>query len=261
MGRFETEADLILHPTLCESLRYSKLIGIMEGEESLKRYSDELLKKFIKEQLVFFPNSKCVIDQWIVTAADLFDAIIIRDEIPIADMPPAHQTALEECKDDEVKKICQNLTENMVNAALREMGPCKELYCLPSINELIVATRKNPVLWDPIVNFRKSSIQCQKSYDEQMFAIKNIVSAIDQYEDCIRQCTFIKCRVICGSPGCGKSFILNYTLLYAISKGLKVATDIMTLRNFFSYYEGILTRVCSWKIFINNIVIWNIWIL
>ena len=33
---------------------------------------------------------------------------------------------------------------------------------------------------------------------------------------------FIKCRVITGSPGCVKSFLMSYIILYAISKGLKV---------------------------------------
>ena len=38
----------------------------------------------------------------------------------------------------------------------------------------------------------------------------------------------MKGRVIAGSPGSGKSFLLNYTAIYAMTKGLKVAiTEFM----------------------------------
>ena len=64
----------------------------------LQSYSDKLLHMFILEQLRYFPNSKRVLDTWIVTAGDLLDAIIIRDEIPIHDLPPVQQTTLHASK-------------------------------------------------------------------------------------------------------------------------------------------------------------------
>ena len=36
LGQFDTELDLILHPTLCDSLRYARLIGPLDDDESLK---------------------------------------------------------------------------------------------------------------------------------------------------------------------------------------------------------------------------------
>ena len=56
MGQFETEIDLILHQSLRESLRYAHLIGPLDDEQSLRKYSQELLKRFIEEQLMFFPK-------------------------------------------------------------------------------------------------------------------------------------------------------------------------------------------------------------
>ena len=38
---------------------------------------------------------------------------------------------------------------------------------------------------------------------------------------------FIKCRVIVGSADCGKSCLMNYIILYTISKGLKVEVYAM----------------------------------
>ena len=102
LGEFDTEVDLILHRTLRESLRYCKLIGPLDDDESLKKYSGIFLNKYIEDQLVYFPNSDNVLDQWIVTAGDLFDSVILRNEIPITDMPPCHQAALNDSKDEAV---------------------------------------------------------------------------------------------------------------------------------------------------------------
>ena len=102
LGEFDTEVDLILHRTLRGSLRYCKLIGPLDDDESLKKYSGIFLKKYIEDQLVYFPNSENCLDQWIVTAGDLFDSVILRNEIPITDMPPCHQAALNASKDEEV---------------------------------------------------------------------------------------------------------------------------------------------------------------
>ena len=88
----------------------------MDDEDTLKTYSRQLLKRFIEEQLVYFPNSMNVLRQWILTAGDLFDSIIIQNDIPITDMPPAHQTALNSSKEEEVVKLeehfffCHQLT-------------------------------------------------------------------------------------------------------------------------------------------------------
>ena len=59
LGEFETEVDLLLHTSIRESLRYAKLIGPLDDLDSLKGYSNLLLKTYISEQLVYFPNSGC----------------------------------------------------------------------------------------------------------------------------------------------------------------------------------------------------------
>jgi len=83
LGEFETEIDLILHENLRESFRYAKLIGLENDEASLKEYSSHLLKRYIEEQLIFFPNSIKVLSQWIVTAGCLFDSVIIIIKVPM----------------------------------------------------------------------------------------------------------------------------------------------------------------------------------
>ena len=69
MGKFDTEIDLTLHSTLQESLRYCQLIGPSDIREDLTQYSNELMLKYFKEQITTFPNSKHVLQSWIVKAA------------------------------------------------------------------------------------------------------------------------------------------------------------------------------------------------
>ena len=81
------------------------------------------------------------------------------------------------------------------------------------------------------MNFRRNINQNQQSFQDQKLALQNNVSAIDQYLAYSTQSVFVKGRVIAGSPGSGKSFLLNYTAIYAMSKGLKVAiTALMAQR-------------------------------
>ena len=231
LGEFDTEVDLLLHHSIRESLRYAKLIGVLDDLDSLQQYSNLLLKKYIEEQLVYFPNSGVVLEQWIVTAGNMFDSVILRNEIPITDMPPCHQTALNQSKDEEVVKLCQQMRSNLIGAAFREMGSNTSLYGLPSQSDINSCCRGTSLSWDPIANFKKSSSQSDQSYQDQKTAITTTVAAIDQYIDCSSQSTFVRCRVICGSPGSGKSFLLNYVALYAMSIGLNVAiTALMAQR-------------------------------
>ena len=94
LGSFSTELDLVHHFSIRESLRHAKLIGPHDDPESLQKYSNKLLKTFITEQLIFFPNTRQVIDSWIITAGELLDDVIVRNQIPIASMPPVQQTAI-----------------------------------------------------------------------------------------------------------------------------------------------------------------------
>ena len=81
--------------------------------------------------------------------------------------------------------------------------------------------------WDPVSNFRKNDDQSQQCYDDQKLSIKRNVAAKDKYSNYTEQCVFVKCRIIAGSPGSGKSFLLNYIAIYAMSRGLKIAVTAL----------------------------------
>ena len=85
MGRFETEVDLTLHGNIRNCLRYCKLIGPSDDENCLKRDTELLMRRFIKEQIQYFPNSQRVIDFWMISAMELFERIIMKDELPVTE--------------------------------------------------------------------------------------------------------------------------------------------------------------------------------
>ena len=87
MGRFSTEIDIMLHQTVKDCFRSTKLIGQEDDAKSLERYSNELLKQYIEKQVIYFPNSMNTIDSYIVKAGIIFDNAIIKGEIAINDMP------------------------------------------------------------------------------------------------------------------------------------------------------------------------------
>ena len=73
LGRFSTEIDLTTHISIRECLRYAKLIGPSDDPLDLENYSNLLLRKWFLEQVVSFPNSKRVIQAWMVAAGELVD--------------------------------------------------------------------------------------------------------------------------------------------------------------------------------------------
>ena len=83
----------------------AKLIGDSRDPEDLQQYSDSLLKLFITKQLKFYPCSYSQMDRYVVLAGELFDSIIVRNEIPITDMPPSLQTSLDYIYEDSIKNF------------------------------------------------------------------------------------------------------------------------------------------------------------
>lgn len=227
LGRFTTELDLVFHTNIRSCFKYAKLIGSGEDADSLELYSDKLLNLFIRKQLCYFPNGQGTIDSWIVHTGELFDSIIIRDEIHISEMPRVLLSALFEEHSDEIDRYIMRTKENIIEAALREMGSKIDIFNLPSREDLLNATLDNPTHWDPIESFIQGEHQSDKSYNEQKKAIILCVNQINSYCDLMRSGTYTKNVVLSGFPGAGKTFILMYAGLYCVSKGLFTVSTAM----------------------------------
>ena len=104
---------------------------------------------------------------------------------------------------------------------------------IPSKEQLMKATKQQPLLWDALASCKIGNDQSHQSFMEQKSALALNKNAIDAYLNFRENgCKFVKCTGTHGAPGSGKSFIAQYTCLYAISKGLKInMTSIMARRS------------------------------
>ena len=227
MGRFETEIDLIMHRSIRECLRYCGLIGERNDEESLTEYANTLTREFIIEQVQYYPCSQRVIDFYIITAVDLFNKIIVKDELPVSDMPPVQLSTLLASKEEEVIMFQEEIKSNVVDAGLKEVELAVDACNIPTKEEMMGATVSDPLDWDAITLHSKFANQSEESYEEQHLAIQTCIGAIDSYRLTLFQDTYTKNVGIRGFPGGGKTWCMIYCALYAVSKGLRVITTSM----------------------------------
>ena len=115
-----------------------------------------MMNKFFKNQLVWYPNGQRIIDGWIIQSGDLFDSIIIKNEIPILDMPAVQLSALLIEKDEIFERFQNDLKKEMIKAAIREVGDAFNQCNIPSLEDLMNVTQDTPLNWNPIINFKKS---------------------------------------------------------------------------------------------------------
>lgn len=233
LGRYRTEMDLIHHPTLRDSFRYAKLIGSENDEESLKEYSDELFVLFVEEQMIFMSQSRSIIDDWILISADLFNRAIIENVIPITEMPSVQLTSLMRETDEKCEKYIEDIKKEILGSALRELNDSRDLCNIPSEEELLEATKQDPLDWNASETLQQSANQSNSSFDEQKQAITYCTNAIDDYSNILRT-HMVKSWTLRGFAGCGKSWSLQYCLLYCYAKGLLgVTTSVMSKRSVF----------------------------
>ena len=143
-------------------------------------------------------------------------------------MPPILQADLDHQKETQVISILQSLKKNMLKSAFDEMKNSIDLHNIPSKEAFLnVEDRASSLNWNALSMFSKYQYQSENSYNEQYCALKNIFEAIDDYFNIDRQHLFTKSRVIIGFPGSGKSYLMSFIILYAISKGLRVCVTAM----------------------------------
>jgi hypothetical protein len=182
--------------------------------------------RYFEEQVVTFPNSKQVIQSWIVAAGDLFDSVIIHVELSISELPAVQQSTLFTEIDEKTMEHQRTTKSNIIDAALKELGDTTLQICnIPSKEELISAKRESPLDWDPVSNFHHNRIQPETSYREQKIAIKFVTDAIKKYTEVYNK--FVKCSGIRGS---GKTWTMEYCVIYALCQGLNVITTSQMAR-------------------------------
>jgi hypothetical protein len=164
-----------------------------------------------------------VLQSWIVQAAEIFDSVIIDNELTTVDLPAVQQSILFNEINEKNQSFLRDVKSKVIDAALKELGQeTIENSQIPTKNELMTLTKDNPMEWDPVENFTQNHGQPTQSYTEQKIAVKLCKDATDNY---LRfDTSFVKCTGIRGAAGSGKTWIMEYSLLYAICQGLNVIT-------------------------------------
>jgi hypothetical protein len=199
------------------------LIGHNDDDESLQNYTEVLTKRFIQELMQYFPNAQRVIDFWIIITFDLFSKIIIKDILPVSEMPPVQLSSLLASTEKDIVDYSIKIKATAIEATLKEVTHDTNFMSIPSKETLLQTTSNNPLLFDGIGSSRKNPAQSEESFEEQKLAITTCIDAIDQYRNPSHD-SYIKNVGIRGFPGAGKTWCMMYCQLYAISKGLKVTS-------------------------------------
>ena len=228
LGEFDTELDLTCHRSLRDSLQYAGLIGSSREVNDLEMYSNRLLRRYIEEEVIYYPSGTRAVCNYIETASDLFNEVIINDKMPIHDLPPALQSTIDEIVDEAKIKEWEHYRNDIAKAVTVELRPLREAYDVPLEEHLSNATRENQVNWDAYDAFEKTPNQSNESFDEQQQAIRYGTTAIDQYLDVFGHgAYFLKSKIFEGAPGAGKSFCMMYIVAYALAKGLRLVTTAL----------------------------------
>ena len=146
MGKFDTEIDMLLQPSLRMSFRYASLIEDSDDLDDLQSYSDTLLQKFIKEQIKFYPTARRVIDEWIIAAGEPFDSVIVKNSIPISQIPPVQFTSIFSSMDDAVVQFKRKPKSKIIDAAFKELGGATQRCSVPDKEILLSTTKSTPLI-------------------------------------------------------------------------------------------------------------------
>ena len=154
MGCFSTEVDLVLHQNLREAFRYTKLIGLSNDTDDLQTYSNQLLYKWIEEQLQFTTPSFRGQCEFITITAEILNSIIVQNELPILDMPPVQLSTLFGNSNEDMKLYVKSLKSTFFDAIHKELGVATFEACnIPAKEDFLNATKFLPLAWKGVDSF------------------------------------------------------------------------------------------------------------
>ncbi|KAL7538852.1 hypothetical protein ACHAXR_012264, partial [Thalassiosira sp. AJA248-18] len=246
LGKFDTELDIRMQPTLRDALSKVKLIGNnFDSTEALEGYSQELVRLVVTRVMSVQPVTLRRLETYIIMAKQLFDSVLFHNEIPISDVPPCILTDMLDSKDvelsafwdekrrDQLRTIYSNMpgdmdipNEDQVLAIYSNMPGDMDI---PNEDQVLASTKDNPVNWDPIQQFNRYEGQTVESFQEQKKAVEIATRSLQKYATQFgpETTTFNKGNIVHGAPGSGKSHIILYISLYAMSLGLRVMTTAL----------------------------------
>jgi predicted GIY-YIG superfamily endonuclease len=219
MGEFQNELELWEEGTIQRAFLKARLISNNDQEASVRA----LVKKYVMEQLLFMPGGTQMFDRLCIAAHSVLMSTLINDELPIDEMPSVLYTSLRQETEEKVERDIANKRLLLAKVSIAAVRPVTAIRNVPEAEELAVCSKQNPLSREII--FTRSERQGEESFQEQFACYNKCKLAIDTYATATP--TFTKCRAITGGPGCGKTFVLNVLVLYAMSRGLSVTVTCL----------------------------------
>ena len=230
LGKYDTEFDALTHRTSRDCFRSAGLIGNATDVVSLKQYSNQLCRKYIEEQVVYYPNSISRAETIVVMAKKVFDDAIIHNALSMNELPPFTMTTLRTVRTEENDLFWRKMKNSQLNSVYASLEHTPGVPSRQSVSEV---DRENPMVWNPTNTIPQYERQSEESYEEQKEAINLCVNQINKYRNANEggQTTYTKNPVVYGAPGTGKSFVGEIVVLYAIMQGLNIiSTALMGVR-------------------------------
>lgn len=223
LGKFDTEKDILLKPSMRECFKAARLVGSDDSEDAIRHDASKILYRYIMEQLVYSPYSLSKAEYYILIANQVILDAVLLDGISMNDMPPVTMVHLVEKVGGEEKAMWKRMKERQLDAIRHQVS----VRDTPDAESLMDCSRSRPISWDPVETLVQSENQTSDSYAEQKFAVSVVTKEIQSYMDpeYLLQC---KNTIVHGCPGAGKSFLSLYCVLYALSQGLNVCPTSIT---------------------------------
>ena len=210
LGNYETEVDLFMVP----NMRYSLFrAGLLQSAETVSQDDiDELLTKYVMQDLRFHPISSPQFGRYLKAARDTLQEVLI-DDVFGDYTPCVSNVMLKDAASDELKQTEATRTANLI-AALNDDDAVRGL--IPQ--NLAEASLLEPLDWVPHIP-PVDGISAHAIH-EQNKALRLCVNAIDKFRD--PRCMGLKFPCLVGRAGSGKSHVLKLAMAYAIGQGYNV---------------------------------------
>jgi hypothetical protein len=163
-----------------ESLIASNLIGDKTDKDSLRAYSQQLILLVIKDILRGQSISLRRLDECIVSAKNVFNRVLLSNDIPVTDTPPCLLTKLMCRKDDAIKNYWITCTREQLRSISMKIP---ETEAMPSMDSIAKCSRVKPGEWrvSPVESYVQSEAQGDVSYAEQLQAVLVVVRRYPKY--------------------------------------------------------------------------------
>ena len=208
-AKFETELELFDVATLKDAFVKGEIVPDKQTFD--EQDVNEILKKYVLEQLRYLPGGTRSFDSNLLAAKSAFKGMLIENDIYNEGLPITTMDTLTEALEDRAKTMLRQSQVNIIKSLTQ-----KNLPNFPSSADFETVTKETPSNWS--AELITNVFQSAESVQEQSLILETLKNLI--VESLFAGHKFNKHQLILGPPGTGKTYVLTMALGFALSKGL-----------------------------------------